>query len=165
MKRKARRKVSVKEAFSSPQMCLAFGFGSGLSKYVPGTVGTLAAVPLYYLMAAYLSWQMYLVVVVVATLTGIYFCNYASRKLGVHDHSGIVWDEFVGFWITMLFVPLRWEWIIMGFMLFRFFDMLKPWPISLADRYIHGGFGIMFDDILAGLAALGCMQLLVRLIG
>ena len=161
--RKPTRVENPSLIFKSPQMLLAFGFGSGLSKVVPGTMGTLAAIPFYLLMAQ-LDWWLYGVIIVLTTLLGIYLCSYASRVLNVHDHSGIVWDEFVGFWITMFMVPVAWEWIIIGFLLFRFFDMVKPWPISLADKYIHGGFGIMFDDVLAGLAALGCMQILVALI-
>ena len=143
--------------FKSPQMLCAFGFGSGLSKIVPGTVGTLAAIPFYFLMLE-LGWIGYALVVLFSAVIGVYFCSYASKALNVHDHSGIVWDEFVGFWITMFMVPPTWSWIAIGFVLFRFFDMVKPWPISVVDRKVHGGFGIMFDDILAGVAALICMQ-------
>jgi phosphatidylglycerophosphatase A len=73
-----------------------------------------------------------------------------------------VWDEFAGYFITMIAAPAGWQWIVIGFVLFRFFDILKPWPISLADKKLKGGFGIMFDDILAGLAALACMQILAH---
>ena len=152
--------VPAKTVFSSPQMFLAFGFGSGLAKYVPGTMGTLASIPLYLLLAQLPSlW--YGLAVLLAAVVGVYLCAYASKALKVHDHSGIVWDEFVGFWITMFMVPLSWEWIFVGFLLFRFFDMVKPWPISLLDKHVHGGFGIMIDDVLAGLAAWVCMQLLI----
>ena len=140
-----------------PRLLLAFGFGSGLAKVMPGTCGTLAAVPFYCLMA-YLDLTGYLLVILCTTIVGIYLCAYAAKTMQVHDHPGIVWDEFVGFWITMIAVPFEWEWLCIGFFLFRFFDMFKPWPISLADKHIHGGFGIMFDDVLAGLAALLCLQ-------
>ena len=100
------------QIFKSPQMFLAFGFGSGLSKIVPGTMGTLAAIPVYLLMVQ-LDWMLYGAVVVVSSVVGIYLCQYASNTLKVHDHSGIVWDEFVGFWITMFMVPLAWEWIVL----------------------------------------------------
>lgn len=135
-----------------PWLLLAFGFGSGLSKIVPGTAGTLVAVPLYCLVATQ-SLLIYSVFLVATTALGVYLCTHASNKLGVHDHTGIVWDEFVGFWITMYAVPFQWYWVLVGFVLFRLFDMVKPWPISLADRKVNGGFGIMFDDILAGIAA------------
>ena len=148
------------EIFKSPQLFLAFGLGSGLSPVVPGTMGTLAAVP-FYLLLAQLPWLAYAIVVTVTAVVGCYLCGYSANKLGVHDHSGIVWDEFVGFWITMFLVPLKWQWIVAGFILFRFFDMVKPWPISLLDKHVHGGFGIMVDDIAAGIAAWACLQLLI----
>lgn len=144
----------------SPLLFVAFGFGSGLSKIVPGTVGTLASVPLYLVLAQLPLWA-YLFVLVITSALGVAICGRAARQLGVHDHSGIVWDEFVGFWITMLLVPPTLTWIIVGFVLFRFFDMVKPWPISLADKKLDGGFGIMFDDILAGIAACLCLQGLI----
>jgi len=90
---------------------------------------------------------------------GVYLCQYTSDALGVHDHSAIVWDEIVGYWITMTAVPLAWQWILLGFMLFRLFDIVKPWPVKLADKRMKGGFGIMFDDVLAGLYALAGMHL------
>ena len=150
------------QVFSSPPMLLAFGLGSGLSPIMPGTVGTLAAVPLYLLLAQ-LPWQGYLLTLIVALALGNYLCGFAARKLNVHDHSGIVWDEFVGFWLTLFLVPLAFQWVVLGFLLFRFFDMVKPWPISLADRKIAGGFGIMLDDILAGAAAWICLQIIILL--
>ena len=76
-----------------------------------------------------------------------------ARDLGVHDHGGIVWDEFVGYWITMFLLPVRWEWVLGGFLLFRLLDIWKPWPIRWADRQVHGGLGIMLDDVLAGFVA------------
>ncbi len=149
-----------KAVFSDPAMLLAFGLGSGLSRIMPGTMGTLAALP-FYLLLAKLDLVFYTLVVIGAFVFGVWLCAYASKKLGVHDHSGIVWDEFVGYWLTMLAIPLNWKTVLVGFVLFRFFDMLKPWPISLADKYLHGGFGIMFDDILAGVAAWACLYTLV----
>jgi phosphatidylglycerophosphatase A len=80
----------------------------------------------------------------------------------VHDHSGIVWDEFVGFWITMIAVPVTWQWIVVGFVLFRLFDIVKPWPVKIADAKMKGGFGIMFDDVLAGLYALACIHIALQ---
>ncbi len=147
---------SISQLIKDPRLLLAFGFGSGLSPAMPGTMGTIAAVPLYLLLAQADIW-LYSLVLLSAFIVGVYLCHYASHKLGVHDHSGIVWDEFVGYWLTMLAIPLNWKTVTLGFILFRIFDMLKPWPISLADKHIHGGFGIMFDDILAGLAAWACL--------
>ncbi len=141
-------------------MLLAFGFGSGLSPVVPGTMGTLVGLPAIWLLAL-LPLPITLIVITLAAILGVYLCEYSSRQLGVHDHKGIVWDEFVGVWITFLAVPLTWPAVVAGFVIFRFFDMVKPWPICVADRKVHGGFGIMFDDLLAGLAALGTMQTLI----
>jgi len=157
------RVSNPKQIFLSPQMFLAFGFGSGLSPVVPGTIGTLASVPLYFLLVQLDLW-LYVSVVLAATILGVYLCGYTAKKLGVHDHSGIVWDEFVGFWITMIAVPFQWEWVVIGFVLFRFFDMFKPWPISWIDKKVHGGFGIMIDDVVAGIAAWACVHLLVYLV-
>ncbi|NVK41838.1 MAG: phosphatidylglycerophosphatase A [Oceanospirillaceae bacterium] len=152
------------QVLRNPVHFLAFGFGSGLAPKAPGTFGTLAAVPLYLLLAP-LPLTGYLLVLVLATLLGIWLCDRTAKDLGVHDHPGIVWDEFVGFWITMLAVPPTWYWILTGFALFRLFDIWKPWPIRVADRGVGGGFGIMLDDILAGLYALLALQLLVRFSG
>lgn len=140
----------------------SLGFGSGLAPKAPGTFGTLAAIPLYLLISD-LPAVLYVAVLAISFAVGVYFCSYTSKALGVHDHPGIVWDEFVGFWITMLAVPVSWPWILAGFILFRIFDIFKPWPVKVADKKMQGGFGIMFDDVLAGLYALGCLQLLVYL--
>jgi phosphatidylglycerophosphatase A len=80
--------------------------------------------------------------------------------MGVHDHPGIVWDEFVGYWITMFAAPAGWLWIVIGFILFRFFDVLKPWPIAGLDKRVSGGMGIMIDDVMAGIYAAICLQVL-----
>ena len=138
---------------------LAFGFGSGLSQKAPGTMGTLAAIPLWWLLAQ-LPLSTYWVVVLVAAVAGILICGRAADRLGVHDHGGIVWDEFVGFWIAMAALPVTWQSLILGFVLFRLFDILKPWPISWLDRRVSGGFGIMIDDVIAGLAAAGVITFL-----
>jgi len=143
-----------------PRHLLSVGFGSGLSPYAPGTMGTIVAIPPYILLAQ-LELLPYIGVLITGFLLGVYLCDFTSRALNVHDHGGIVWDEFIGFWITMIAVPtLNWQWILAGFVLFRFFDIAKPWPVKLADKRIGGGFGIMIDDVLAGIYALGCMQLI-----
>ena len=100
-----------------------------------------------------------------AFAAGVYLCGYTSKALGVHDHGAIVWDEFVGFWVTMIALPAAWQWIIAGFVLFRLFDIVKPWPVKLADRKMKGGFGIMFDDLLAAVYALAVLHGSMFLLG
>lgn len=145
--------------WKNPVHFLAFGLGSGAAPKAPGTFGTLAAVPLFLLLQP-LALHWYLLMLVVTFLVGIYLCGKTSADMGVHDHGGIVWDEFVGYWVTMFAAPAGWLWIVIGFVLFRIFDIAKPWPISWADKKVHGGFGIMLDDLLAGLMALAVLQLL-----
>ena len=151
----------IKPDLRKPVHLLAFGFGSGLAPKAPGTFGTLAAVPLYLLMAG-LSLPIYLGLVLAGTLLGIWICGRASDDLGVHDHGGIVWDEIIGYLLTMVFAPPGWAWMLIGFLLFRFFDILKPWPIRWLDRQVSGGVGIMLDDLLAGVFAGLVMLLLER---
>ena len=145
---------------TNPIHFLAIGLGSGLAPKAPGTFGTIAAIPLYLLLVQ-LPLTAYVAVVVLACLLGIWICHQTSKDMGVHDHKAIVWDEFAGFWITMIAAPAGWLWILIGFVLFRFFDVIKPWPISWLDKHVHGGLGIMIDDILAGLFSLGCLQAIV----
>ena len=151
--------LTVNPSFSqlvrSPVLLLAFGFGSGLSPKAPGTVGTIAAIPLWLLLAQ-LPQIPYILVVATAALIGISICGVAADRLGVHDHGGIVWDEFVGLWIAMAFLPPTYVSLALGFVLFRLFDIIKPWPISWLDKHVGGGLGIMIDDVVAGLAAGVC---------
>lgn len=146
---------------SNPVHFLALGFGSGLIKPAPGTWGTLSAVPLYYLamqtVTSQLTW--YLLLTAFICIVGVYLCGKTAKDVGVHDHSAIVWDEIAGFFITMVLVPFSWQTLLAGFLLFRFFDIIKPWPIKVVDRSVHGGFGIMLDDILAGIFACSVLQL------
>ena len=107
-----------------------------------------------------LSWPIYLSWLLVTFALGVLWCERSSKALGVHDHGGIVWDEFVGYWITMFMAPKGWLWIVIGFVLFRLFDIVKPWPINWLDKKVAGGFGIMIDDVLAGIYAAICLQLL-----
>lgn len=146
----------------SPAQLFAFGFGSGLSPVAPGTVGTLAAVPLYYFGLAQLSLPAYLALVMVALILGVWICDVASRELGVHDHPGIVWDEFVGFWIAAIALPPEPLWIGLAFTVFRLYDIIKPWPVSWLDEHVSGGLGIMIDDIAAGILACATLQLAYR---
>jgi phosphatidylglycerophosphatase A len=151
-------------AFKHPVHFLAIGLGSGAMPKAPGTFGTLAGVALFGPLSLLpLGW--YLGWIVLAALLGIYLCGKTARDWQVHDHGGIVWDEFVGFWITMIAVPVTWYWVLAGFVLFRLFDIWKPWPIRYCDQHIHGGFGIMLDDVLAGVFAWACLSLLVYVSG
>lgn len=149
-------------AFKDPVHFLAIGLGSGAAPKAPGTWGTVMAAVLYVGLVQ-LSLPLYLMVVVVAAIVGVYLCGKTSRDWGVHDHGGIVWDEFVGFWITMIAVPFTWYWLLLGFALFRLFDIWKPWPIKYFDQHVHGGLGIMLDDIIAGVFALVLLQLCIYL--
>lgn len=147
----------------NPVHLLAFGLGSGALPKAPGTFGTLAAVPLFLLLQP-LAGVPYLLLVLVLFLLGIWLCGRTSRDLGVHDHGGIVWDEWVGLLITLWMVPPGWTWLLAGFCLFRLFDILKPWPIGWLDRHVSGGLGIMLDDLLAGIYSLLLIQLAAYLL-
>ena len=136
----------------SPSLLLAFGFGSGLAPKAPGTFGSLVGLAIWFLLAD-LSLPTYLMLVAVSGFCGVFICGTAAKKLGVHDHGGIVWDEFVGLWIAMAALPVSWTSVILGFGLFRLFDILKPWPINWIDKNVSGGWGIMLDDVAAGAAA------------
>ncbi len=144
-------------SLKNPVHFLALGCGLGLAPKAPGTFGTLAALPLFYLLQN-LALSHYLLVVVVLFVLGIYLCDRTARDMGEHDHPAIVWDEVVGMLITMAALPAGWIWWVVAFVAFRLFDIVKPWPIRLLDKHVHGGFGIMIDDVLAGLFALAVVQ-------
>ena len=152
------KQVRSRVSLANPVHFLALGFGSGLAPKMPGTFGTLAALPLVVLLSYYASFSVYLIVTILVSIVGVWICGRTADDMGVHDDSSIVWDEVAGMLITMLAVPLSWQTLLVGFMLFRFFDILKPWPISYLDRHVHGGFGIIIDDVLAGLFALGILH-------
>jgi len=144
---------------------LSLGFGSGLVPAAPGTAGTLVAIPVYLLMQSFaLALATYLAVVAVLFIAGIGLCSHTAGRLGVHDHPAIVWDEIVGYLVTMSLAPAGWLWVAAGFALFRLFDVLKPWPIRWLDTHIHGGFGIMLDDLVAGLCAAAALQVFTLLL-
>ena len=151
------------DLLKSPVLLLAFGFGSGLSSKAPGTVGSLLGLVIWFFLAK-LSLPVYLVFVAICALVGVYICGSAAKRLGVHDHGGIVWDEFVGLWVGMAGLSVSWASLLLGFGLFRLFDIWKPWPISWIDTNISGGLGIMLDDIAAGLATAGTIDFL-KLLG
>lgn len=151
--------MTEKFRLSDPVQFLALGFGSGLAPKAPGTFGTLAAIPVFLLMAQ-LPVSQYMAVLSVMALFGVHICGYTAKAIGVDDHPAIVWDEIVGFLITMVLVPVSVTTLVVGFLLFRFFDIVKPWPISAVDKKLHSGLGIMLDDIIAGVMAFGVMQLI-----
>ncbi|GFE79704.1 phosphatidylglycerophosphatase A [Steroidobacter agaridevorans] len=135
-----------------PVHLFAFGFGSGLSPWAPGTFGTLIAIPIV-LFVMQFGFAVHLAFAILAAIFGIYVCGESAKRLGVHDHPGIVWDEITGFAVTMLTVPAKTYWVVAGFALFRLFDIWKPWPIREADHSLSGGLGIMLDDVIAGIFA------------
>jgi len=150
--------LTAKEIMTDPVLFLAFGFGSGLAKKAPGTCGTAAAIPLYWLFMQ-TGLPLYSLLTVAVTVSGIWICGIAADKLGVHDFNGIVWDEVAGYLITMWLAPFTWKAALLGFILFRIFDIIKPWPIRWIDREVQGGFGIMLDDVLAAVFAAAVLWL------
>jgi phosphatidylglycerophosphatase A len=153
------KQIRSRVSLLNPVHFLALGFGSGLATKMPGTFGTLAALPLVVLLSCYSSFNVYLIVTILISIAGIWICGKAADDMGVHDDSSIVWDEVAGMLLTMLAIPLSWQTLLAGFVLFRFFDILKPWPISYLDKHVHNGFGIMIDDVLAGLLSCACLHL------
>ena len=154
---------SNKAILANPIHLLAFGFGAGLSPKAPGTAGTVVAV-LIYLVLPSMPPIVYAGFILFSFILGIWICGKTAEDLGVHDHGGIVWDEFVGYWITMFMAPSGLIWVLLGFVLFRLLDLLKPWPIKWADKKLTGGLGSMLDDVLAGIMAALFIQALVVLI-
>jgi phosphatidylglycerophosphatase A len=153
--------------FRHPAGWIATGFGSGLSPRAPGTAGSLAAL-LPWLALRELPLPVYVLALVLAFALGVWVCGWAVKTLRIGDPGSVVWDEFVGLWIAL--APLLWLragylWILCGFILFRFFDIAKPWPVSWADRKLDGGLGVMLDDVFAGIyagIALIALQWLLR---
>ena len=140
-----------------PVHFLALGFGSGLAPWAPGTAGTLVGVLLDPLLRP-LGLELRVLAVALMFGAGIWLCGESARRLGVHDHPAIVWDEIVGYLALMLVVPAGWGWALAGFVVFRCFDIVKPWPIRQLDHGVGGGLGIMVDDVMA--AAWGAVVLL-----
>ncbi len=142
-------KVSIK----NPIHFISLGFGSGLIPKAPGTYGSLAALPICMLLV-YLPWQVQIAVAVLTFFVGWYASSVTEKAMGMHDNSAIVIDEFDGMFISIICFPSVWYYAIFAFVLFRIFDILKPFPISMLDKRIGGGLGVMLDDVLAGLFAL-----------
>ncbi len=138
---------------ADPGHFLALGCGSGLLPPAPGTWGTALAVPLWWALLRPLPLVLYVPLLAMAIGLGIWFCGRTAAALGTEDHPAIVWDEFVGFWLACLALPAGWYWMLAAFLLFRLFDIWKPWPIRQLDRRLKGGLGIMLDDLVAGFFA------------
>ncbi|HEY9018835.1 phosphatidylglycerophosphatase A [Thiomicrospira sp.] len=148
------------DLLKNPALMLGFGFGSGLLPKAPGTAGTLLGTLLFIpliLFSMSLAWFVF----ALALLAGSWICGRSAELVGVHDHGGIVWDEFVGVWLVLLLLPsAAWNddhqawWWLAAFVVFRFFDIVKPWPIRWVDAKVSGGFGILLDDVLAAVFSL-----------
>ncbi|WP_205193291.1 MULTISPECIES: phosphatidylglycerophosphatase A [Burkholderiaceae] len=144
------RRATARFMLSHPLHILSLGFGSGLSPVAPGTVGTLFAWASFVVLSRYLTVIEWGVLIVAGFVGGIAVCGFTARRLGVEDPSAIVWDEIVAFWLVLLMVtPATVTGQVWAFVIFRFFDMVKPPPIGYFDRRLKGGFGIMFDDLIA----------------
>ena len=156
MQAEFRARVSMK----NPVHFLALGFGSGLIPFMPGTFGSLAALPLL-IACSQISLISFIALTLIFSVVGIYLCGKTADDMQVHDHGSIVWDEIAGMFVTFLFVPISASSLLVGFVLFRLFDILKPWPISWLDKRLRGGSGIMLDDVLAGIASNIVLQLIL----
>lgn len=144
---------------SHPAHFIALGFGAGLAPKAPGTFGSLAALPLFWLLSqANLGLATFGTVIVLGFGVGIWACAITGKNLGVADHGGIVWDEIVAMWLILALVPFGWAEWLGAFALFRFFDILKPWPIRQLDARLKNGLGVMLDDLLAAVYALAIFK-------
>lgn len=148
--------------FKNPIHFIACGFGVGAIPYAPGTFGTLLSIPLY-LILVQLPVTLYVLITGVLVLLGIPLCQITNRDFGTEDHPAAVWDEFASFPIVMIGIPFTWYYLLIGFILFRFFDIFKPSVIGWLDRNIHGGLGAMLDDVAAAMCSLMILQLIIHL--
>lgn len=144
-----------------PQAWIALGFGTGLSPKAPGTLGSLAAAAIWWLLFADLALPAQAAVIAGGFLLGVWVSNWMIARTGITDPGFIVWDEFIGQWLALLLLPKTLLWYAIGFALFRLFDIVKKGPVGWADKRFKGGFGVMFDDVIAGLLALVSIQLLI----
>jgi phosphatidylglycerophosphatase A len=151
---------NIQFLFSHPAHFFALGFGSGLSPKAPGTAGTVAALPLAWLIST-LPLFAQLLIIAPLFVVGIFICSVAGKNLGVADHGGIVWDEIVAMMLVLAFTPLFWAWWLVAFLLFRLFDIWKPYPIRQFDAKLKNGFGVMFDDLLAAIYAIISLRVLL----
>ena len=153
----APRLLNARTMLVHPLGWLATGVGSGLSPWAPGTAGSIVGM-LPWLLLAQLPPLAYLGVTALVFVLGTWSANWVIARTGVQDPGAVVVDEWVGLWLALFLVPAGWGWALAGFVLFRVFDILKPWPCSWADRRLKGGMGVMIDDVFAGLYALALLQ-------
>lgn len=142
-----RRQLAM-QVVRNPVHWIPFGFGAGLLPVAPGTWGSLLAVLLFWLTPPQ-AVAVHAVLIATGFALGVWLCGQSARRLGVHDHPGIVFDEFVAMWATLVAVPRESAWMALALLIFRVMDIWKPWPIREADHRIAGGLGIMLDDALA----------------
>ena len=147
-----------------PAHFIAFGFGAGLARFAPGTWGTLLGWALGALLLPRLDTPVYFALLAIAFLAGVWACGVTGRHLGAHDHGGMVWDEVVAFLLVLAVVPREFFWQLGAFVAFRAFDILKPPPIRWCERRWRGGFGVMFDDLVAAGYALLLLALVKRVL-
>lgn len=146
---------------SHPAHFFSLGFGSGLAPKAPGTFGTLVGLPLFWLISGY-TLTVQLSIVAILFIIGVYVCDKTGKALGVADHGAIVWDEIVAMMLVLVFTPHTWLALMVSFLLFRLFDIWKPFPIRQFDAKLKNGFGVMFDDLLAAIYAIVCVLLLAQ---
>lgn len=151
------RPLNLQLLFEHPAHFLGLGLGTGLSPKAPGTVGTLVGFPLFLLIQPY-SLAMQWLMLGGLFLLGIYLCELTGKAIGVSDHGGIVWDEIVAMMLVLTIVPMTWGWWVLAFLLFRLFDIWKPFPIRQCDAQVKGGLGVMLDDLLAAVYAMLCLK-------
>jgi len=143
----------------SPAHFAALGFGTGLSRFAPGTVGTIVGLPLF-LLIRNLDLIVQLALLAGLFVLGCHICDVAGKALGVADHGGIVWDEIVAYALVLVTVPQHWGWWLAAFVVFRFFDIIKPAPIDWLDKRFKNGFGVMVDDLMAAAYAIGVLSVI-----
>jgi phosphatidylglycerophosphatase A len=151
---------NLKLLIAHPAHLISLGFGSGLAPKAPGTFGTLVGIPFFWLISG-LTIYVQLLIISLLFFLGIYCCDKTGKALGVSDHGGIVWDEIVSIMLVLTFAPINWLWWLVAFLLFRLFDIWKPYPIRQFDAKFKNGFGVMFDDLLAAVYAIIGLQLLL----
>lgn len=147
-----------RKVWTDPRYFIGYGFGTGLLPKMPGTWGTLMAIPIYLVLAKF-NLLAYLLMLLLIGIYAVSVSEALSKEIGLHDDPGMNIDEIVGYLITMMAGPMTWWGVILGFAYFRLFDIWKPWPIGWVDQKVKGGFGMILDDVIAGLAALLALQL------
>jgi phosphatidylglycerophosphatase A len=153
----------IKLLISHPTHFFGLGFGSGLAPKAPGTFGTIVGLPLFWLISGY-SLSLQLIIIIALFIIGIYFCDKTGKALGVADHGAIVWDEIVAMTLVLAFTPPSWLSWVLAFLLFRLFDIWKPFPIRQFDAKLKNGFGVMFDDLLAAIYAIISLKIILWII-